>query len=159
MWPVGVSLVASLSREGRWTLVNYGTVWRLYAGDVLYTVGVAAAGSVLTFAAAIPLCGWLRARAFGPVGFLLAGTVTGVVLVHLVGGLVFTVWTMAAVFRSIDPVLEEAAHNLGASATRAFLTVSLPLAVPGIVASALLVFLYSLHSTSSRGRCSSGRPS
>ena len=29
-------------------------------------------------------------------------------------------------------------------ATRAFLTVSLPLAVPGIVASALLVFLYSL---------------
>ncbi|OGK76689.1 MAG: hypothetical protein A2X53_17830 [Candidatus Rokubacteria bacterium GWA2_70_23] len=74
----------------------------------------------------------------------LAGTVTGVVLVHLVGGLVFAVWTMAAVFRSIDPVLEEAAHNLGASATRAFLTVSLPLAVPGIVASALLVFLYSL---------------
>lgn len=74
----------------------------------------------------------------------LAGTVTGVVLVHLVGGLVFAVWTMAAVFRSIDPALEEAAHNLGASATRAFLTVSLPLAVPGIVASALLVFLYSL---------------
>ena len=74
----------------------------------------------------------------------LAGTVTGVVLVHLVGGLVFAVWTMAAVFRSIDPALEEAAHNLGASSTRAFLTVSLPLAVPGIVASALLVFLYSL---------------
>jgi putative spermidine/putrescine transport system permease protein len=74
----------------------------------------------------------------------LAGTVTGVVLVHLVGGLVFAVWTMTAVFRSIDPSLEEAAHNLGASTTRAFLTVSLPLAVPGIVASALLVFLYSL---------------
>src|SRR6266566_276082 len=74
----------------------------------------------------------------------LAGTVSGVVLVHLVGGLVFAVWTMTAVFRAIDPALDEAAHNLGASATRAFLTVSLPLAVPGIVASALLVFLYSL---------------
>jgi putative spermidine/putrescine transport system permease protein len=74
----------------------------------------------------------------------LAGTVAGVVLVHLVGGLVFAVWTMTAVFRAIDPALDEAAHNLGASATRAFLTVSLPLAVPGIVASALLVFLYSL---------------
>jgi putative spermidine/putrescine transport system permease protein len=74
----------------------------------------------------------------------LAGTVPGVVLVHLVGGLVFAVWTMTAVFRAIDPALDEAAHNLGASATRAFLTVSLPLAVPGIVASALLVFLYSL---------------
>jgi putative spermidine/putrescine transport system permease protein len=74
----------------------------------------------------------------------LAGTVAGVVLVHLVGGLVFAVWTMTAVFRAIDPALDEAAHNLGASATRAFLTVSLPLAVPGIVASALLFFLYSL---------------
>src|SRR6059058_945748 len=74
----------------------------------------------------------------------LAGTITGVVLVHLVGALVFAVWTMAAVFRAMDPALEEAAHNLGASATRAFVTVSLPLAVPGIVASALLVFLYSL---------------
>jgi len=76
--------------------------------------------------------------------FGLAGTVTGVVLVHLVGGLVFAVWTMTAVFRAIAPELEEAAHNLGASVTRGFLTVSLPLAVPGVVASALLVFLYSL---------------
>ena len=74
----------------------------------------------------------------------LAGTVTGVVLVHLVGGLVFAVWTMTAVFRSIEASLEEAAYNLGASTTKAFLTVSLPLAVPGLVASALLVFLYSL---------------
>lgn len=76
--------------------------------------------------------------------FGLAGTVTGVVLVHLVGGLVFAVWTMTAVFRAIAPELEEAAHNLGASVTRTFVGVSLPLAVPGIVASALLVFLYSL---------------
>ena len=76
--------------------------------------------------------------------FGLAGTVTGVVLVHLVGGLVFAVWTMTAVFRSIAPELEEAAWNLGASTTRAFLGVSLPLALPGIVASAVLVFLYSL---------------
>jgi len=76
--------------------------------------------------------------------FGLAGTIPGVVLVHLVGGLVFAVWTMTAVFRSIAPELEEAAWNLGASATRAFAGVSLPLALPGIVASAVLVFLYSL---------------
>jgi putative spermidine/putrescine transport system permease protein len=76
--------------------------------------------------------------------FGLAGTIPGVVLVHLVGGLVFAVWTMTAVFRSIAPELEEAAWNLGASTTRAFAGVALPLAVPGIVASAVLVFLYSL---------------
>jgi putative spermidine/putrescine transport system permease protein len=51
---------------------------------------------------------------------------------------------MTAVFRSIAPELEEAAWNLGASATRAFASVALPLALPGIVASAVLVFLYSL---------------
>src|SRR6185369_12255350 len=60
--------------------------------------------------------------------FGLAGTVAGVVLVHLVGGLVFAVWTMTAVFRSMAVELEEAAWNLGASTTRAFVGVSLPLA-------------------------------
>ena len=74
----------------------------------------------------------------------LAGTITGVALVHLVGAMVFAVWTMTAVFRAIAPELEEAAWNLGASTTRTFLTVALPLALPGVVASAILVFLYSL---------------
>ena len=74
----------------------------------------------------------------------LAGTVTGVVLVHLVGALVFAVWTMAAVFRALAPELEEAAWNLGASTTRTFVSIALPLATPGVVASAVLVFLYSL---------------
>jgi putative spermidine/putrescine transport system permease protein len=68
----------------------------------------------------------------------------GVVMIHLVGALVFAVWTMTAVFRSIPGHLEEAAMNLGASLTRTFVSISLPLAVPGVFASALLVFLYSL---------------
>lgn len=74
----------------------------------------------------------------------LAGTVPGVVLVHLVGGLVYAVWTMTAVFRAIGEDLEEAAINLGASVTRAFFRIVLPLSTPGIVASAILVFLHSL---------------
>ncbi|MDR7542779.1 MAG: ABC transporter permease subunit [Armatimonadota bacterium] len=74
----------------------------------------------------------------------LAGTVPGVVLIHLVGGLVYAVWTMTAVFRSIGEDLEEAAINLGASMTHTFFRIALPLATPGIVASAILVFIYSL---------------
>ena len=54
-----------------------------------------------------------------------------------------TVW-MSAVFRALAPELEEAAWNLGASTTRTFLSIALPLATPGVVASAVLVFLYSL---------------
>jgi putative spermidine/putrescine transport system permease protein len=74
----------------------------------------------------------------------LGATVPGVVLIHMVGALVFAVWTMTAVFKSIPLELEEAAVNLGASRLRTFASVALPLAMPGIVASALLVFLYSL---------------
>jgi putative spermidine/putrescine transport system permease protein len=69
--PLLQSLVASFSREGRWTLENYAIVWRLYRQDVLYTVGVAGAGVVLTFALGIPLAGYLRLRAWPWLEFLL----------------------------------------------------------------------------------------
>ena len=74
----------------------------------------------------------------------LGGKFWGVVLIHMVGALVFAVWTMTAVFKSVPETLEEAAINLGASRFKSFYSVSLPLATPGIIASTLLVFLYSL---------------
>ncbi|MCI3922922.1 ABC transporter permease subunit [Paenibacillus sp. TRM 82003] len=74
----------------------------------------------------------------------LVGTIPGVILIHLVGTLVYAVWTMVSVMKSIPVSLEEAAMNVGASRLRVFMTVTLPLALPGILASSLLVFLYSL---------------
>ena len=74
----------------------------------------------------------------------LNGTMAGVILVHTVHGLVFAVWITAAAFASVERDLELAARNLGASGLRTFLTVSLPLAAPGILASAIFVFLESL---------------
>jgi putative spermidine/putrescine transport system permease protein len=76
--------------------------------------------------------------------FDLNGTVLGVVLVHASHGLVFAVWIATAAFASIDRELEQAARNLGASALRTFATVTLPLAMPGLIASAIFVFLESL---------------
>jgi putative spermidine/putrescine transport system permease protein len=76
--------------------------------------------------------------------FGLNGTMTGVIMVHTVHGLVFAVWITAAAFAAVDPDLELAARNLGASGVRTFLTVSLPLAAAGIMASAIFVFLESL---------------
>ena len=63
----------------------------------------------------------------------LAASLSGVVLIHMVGALVYAVWTMTAVFRSIPESLEEAAWNLGASRLKTFFTVALPLATPGLV--------------------------
>lgn len=77
-------------------------------------------------------------------GFGLTGTITGVVLVHAAHGLVYSVWIAAAAFAAVDRDLELAARNIGASPLRTFFTVTLPLAAPGIMASAIFVFLESL---------------
>ncbi|WP_207484065.1 ABC transporter permease [Arenibaculum pallidiluteum] len=82
------------------------------------------------------------ARIFYAAG--LNGTIAGVVLVHAVHGLVFSVWITTAAFAAVDRSLEEAARNIGAGPLRAFLTVTLPLAAPGVLASAIFVFLESL---------------
>jgi len=82
------------------------------------------------------------ARLFYMVG--LNGTIPGVVLVHAVHGLVIAVWIAAAAFAAVDADLELAARNIGASGLRTALTVTLPLAAPGLMAAAIFVFLESL---------------
>jgi len=82
------------------------------------------------------------ARVFYEIG--LNGTVFGVVLVHASHGLVLAVWIASAAFASVDASLEEAARNMGASPWTCFRTITLPLAAPGLIASAIFVFLESL---------------
>lgn len=79
------------------------------------------------------------ARVFYSLG--LTGTIPGVVLVHAAHGLVYSVWIAAAAFAAVDKDLELAARNIGASPLRTFFTITLPLAAPGIMASAIFVFL------------------
>ncbi len=82
------------------------------------------------------------ARIFYELG--LNGTVLGVVLVHAAHGLVLAVWIASAAFASVDASLEEASRNMGASPWTCFRTVTMPLALPGLIASAIFVFLESL---------------
>ncbi len=48
-------------------------------------------------------------------------------------------------FLSIDPSMEEQAENLGAKGLRLFASVTLPLALPGIAAGSIIVFIFSLE--------------
>lgn len=48
-------------------------------------------------------------------------------------------------FINIDPSMEEQAENLGSKGAKLFFTVTLPLALPGIVAGSILVFIFSLE--------------
>jgi multiple sugar transport system permease protein len=65
------------------------------------------------------------------------------IVTHLTINLPMTVWLMMAFFREIPLELEEAALVDGCRPVQAFLRISLPLAVPGLIASGILAFIFS----------------
>jgi ABC-type spermidine/putrescine transport system permease subunit I len=67
---------------------------------------------------------------------------TSIGMVHIM--LPFFIFPLYATMRSIDPNLVRAAYNLGASPTRAFIDVFLPLSKQGVLAGALLTFVLCL---------------
>ena len=66
-----------------------------------------------------------------------------VVLAHVAFSIAFVVIVISARLRTISPALEEAAMDLGANPWQAFLYVTLPALLPGIVAAALLALTVS----------------
>jgi len=68
----------------------------------------------------------------------------GLVIVQTVSMFPIAYMTLSGILQGIDPDLETCAMNLGAKRGKAFLTVTLPLALPGIFASWPLVFVSSL---------------
>lgn len=79
--------------------------------------------------------------------FLDLGWATGyltIVLAHIAFEVSFIAMTVRARVRGFDWTLEDASMDLGASPTRTFFKVTLPLVVPGIVAAAMLSFALSL---------------
>ena len=70
-------------------------------------------------------------------------TVYGVAIAHTALALPFAVLVTASVFAGISDELEEAAMTLGCSRLGAFRKVALPLALPGLAAAAIFVFIIS----------------
>ncbi len=73
----------------------------------------------------------------------LVDTYQALILTHLVVGLPLIIWVMIAFFEDIPPELEDAALIDGCSYYGAFWRVALPLVRPGIVAAAILSFIFS----------------
>ena len=71
----------------------------------------------------------------------------GLSLVYSVGQIGLTTWITASVFMGIPVELEEAAMIFGGSKLTAFMKVTLPLALPGLAASALYSFIGSWNET------------
>lgn len=73
----------------------------------------------------------------------LTGTLTGVILVHLIPTLPYMTLLMAAVFASHDPRYDLQARSLGASPLMAFRHITLPAIFPGLLTAAAFTFLVS----------------
>jgi len=71
-------------------------------------------------------------------------TPTAVVIGILYSLLPFAIMALVVAFRTIDPELVTAAESLGASRTRALISVILPLGAPGILATGALIFMLSI---------------
>jgi iron(III) transport system permease protein len=70
---------------------------------------------------------------------------TGITIVYLLTLYPYVLMPAIAGFRAIDISIEEAARNLGGSRLHAFRTVLLPVAMPAVLAGALLVFIEALE--------------
>jgi iron(III) transport system permease protein len=68
----------------------------------------------------------------------------GLVLVQTLTYFPLSMLLLIGVFGAMDPALEEAAQNQGATPLRVFRDVVLPLSIPGILSSMLLLFIESL---------------
>ena len=76
-------------------------------------------------------------------GFLEPGLVT-MTLAHVTFQIPFVAVVVRARLAGLDPALEEAARDLGASAWQTFWQVTFPLMLPGVLAGAMLAFTLSL---------------
>lgn len=73
----------------------------------------------------------------------LTGTLTPIIITHLVITVPIVVWIMIGFFEGLPPELEEAALVDGATIWQAFRYVALPLARPGITVATILAFIFS----------------
>ena len=57
----------------------------------------------------------------------------------------FMIWSVSASVNELDPEIENAAANCGAPPVQAFLTVTLPAVMPGVISGALLMFILAFN--------------
>ena len=117
-------------------------------------IGLPAAYSIARFGQKRLLMLILVARLMPGISFLmpwyivfsrirLMDSYTALILSHMLIALPVVVWIMSAYFESIPPEMEASAMVDGATRQRAFLSIILPLSMPGAVTATTLSFIFS----------------
>lgn len=107
-----------------------------YFGRKTFLIGMFAANS-------FPKIGLFAAIATLYYSLNLMGTFLGVVIIQLLGTIIYMTWIPAAAFAAIPRNLEDAARDAGASKITVFRTITLRLAMPGILVAVVMSFLAS----------------
>ncbi len=123
---VGVYVIAAqtVARRSGWTLANSDIAFWLISQRILPPIAVAIPMYVL----------------FQQVGLL--DSVVALVIVYVAANLPIVVWLMREYFASLPRELEEAASVDGASVFRIVRSIVLPISVPGLVATFLIVLIF-----------------
>jgi putative spermidine/putrescine transport system permease protein len=107
-----------------------------YAGRKTLLIGLFAANS-------FPKIGLFASIATLYYALNLMGTVVGVIIIQLLGTIIYMTWIPAAAFAAVPRNLEEAARDAGASKFKVFRSITLRLAMPGILVAIVMSFLAS----------------
>ncbi|MEI6407289.1 MAG: ABC transporter permease subunit [Actinomycetes bacterium] len=107
-----------------------------YWGRKVFMIGIFSANS-------FPKIGLFAAIATLYYTLNLMGTFVGVLIIQLLGTIIYMTWIPAAAFASVPRNLEEAARDAGASKFRVFRTITLRMAMPGILVAIVMSFLAS----------------
>jgi iron(III) transport system permease protein len=70
-------------------------------------------------------------------------SMTGIAIVQIFFFFPYALWPMVAAFKISDVSLEEASRNMGSKGWLTFITVTFPLAIPGMLSTALVIFAVS----------------
>lgn len=123
-------------------LVAYAVRRLRFVGRALLDVAVMIAWALPGTVVAINLISAFSTGNAFSLGQVLVGTFWILPLAYFVRFLPIVFRSSSAALALIDPSLEEAARNLGASWLRAFYTVTVRLMLPGVLAGALLAFVH-----------------
>ena len=107
-----------------------------YVGRKTFLIGMFAANS-------FPKIGLFASIATLYYALNLMGTIVGVIIIQILGTIIYMTWIPAAAFAAVPRNLEEAARDAGASKFRVFRTITLRLAMPGILVAIVMSFLSS----------------
>lgn len=135
-----VALVSTIVAVTLGTMAGYVFARYRFRGKNMLFLGIMLSRAVPGIALSLPLF-LLFARVSQASPLKLIDTQLGLIIVYVAVNVPFTIWLMDGFFREIPSELSEAAQLDGCSEWQTFTLINLPLALPGLAASAIFAFL------------------